>query len=254
MLPWVVIDQALTPDGTTLVLARRGDEWVVSAGGHTLMSSRMHGSEEALAHLAFDRAASAPGGLGAQPRSGVSPQGPSAGIHFRREPPRVLLSGLGLGYSLRAALDRLPASGLVTVAELAPAVVEWNRTHVASLARRPLDDARVRVHIGDVLGAIRRAAAEWDLILLDVDNGPSAIAQSSNAGLYDAAGVRSCRRALRAGGVLAVWSAGPDEGYLRRLREGGFDASAQPVLARRGGRKKHVVFVAATQEGEIQRR
>ena len=218
MLPWRVIDRALTPDGTTLVLARRGDEWEVSAGGYTLMSSRVHGSEEALAHLAFERA---PGARA------------------------VLLGGLGLGYALRAALEPLPASGQVTVAEISPAVVEWNRTHVASLARRPLDDARVRVQVGDVLGAIRQAAAAWDLILLDVDNGPAALAQSSNSGLYDAAGVRCCRRALRAGGVLAVWSAGPDEGYLRRLRDGGFDASAQPVLARRGGRKKHVVFVAA---------
>lgn len=219
MLPWRVIDKAPIPDGTTLVLARRGDEWEISAGRYTIMSSRLHGSEEALAHLAFEKA---PGARA------------------------VLLGGLGLGYSLRAVLDRLPASGRVAVAELAPAVVEWNRTHVASLAGRPLDDARVRVQVGDVRGAIRQAAAAWDLILLDVDNGPGAIAQPSNAGLYDAAGIRSCRRALRAGGVLAVWSAGPDEGYLRRLRDGGFEASAHPVFARRGGRKRHVVFVAAT--------
>jgi spermidine synthase len=219
MLPWTVVDQALTPDGTALVLARRGDEWEISAGGYTLMSSRLHGSEEALAHLALERA---------------------PGVRA------VLLGGLGLGYSLRAALDRLPASGRVTVAELSPAVVEWNRTHVAGLARRPLDDARVHVQVCDVLGVIRQAAAAWDLILLDVDNGPGAIAQSSNSDLYDAAGIRSCRRALRAGGVLGVWSAVPDEGYLRRLRDGGFEASAHPVRARRGGRKKHVVFVAAT--------
>lgn len=218
MLPWRVIDKAPTPDGTTLVLARRGDEWEISADRYTIMSSRLHGSEEALAHLAFEKA-------------------PTARA--------VLLGGLGLGYSLRAVLDRLPASGRVTVAELSPAVVEWNRTHVAGLAGHPLDDPRVRVQVGNVLGVIRQASAAWDLILLDVDNGPGAIAQSSNSGLYDAAGVQSCRRALRAGGVLAVWSAGPDEGYLRRLRNGGFDASAQAVFARRGGRKKHVVFVAA---------
>jgi spermidine synthase len=218
MLPWRVIDKAPTPDGTTLVLARRGDEWEISADRYTIMSSRLHGSEEALADLAFARA---PGARA------------------------VLVGGLGLGYSLRAVLDRLPASGRVTVAELSPAVVEWNRTHVAGLAGRPLDDPRVAVQVADVLGAIRRASATWDLILLDVDNGPGAIAQSSNSGLYDAAGIRSCRRALRTAGVLSVWSAGADEGYLRRLGDGGFEASAQPVFARRGGRKKHVVFVAA---------
>jgi len=222
MLPWVVVDRTLLPDGTPLVLTRRGDEWEVSAGGYTLMSSRMHGSEEALAHLAFERAP-----------------------HARS----VLIGGLGLGYTLRAALDRLPAAGRVTVAELSPSVVEWNRTHVASLAGHPLDDARVRVQVGDVRGAIRRASAQWDLILLDIDNGPSAMAQGSNAALYGAAGIRSCRNALRAGGVLAVWSTGPDERYLRRLSQGGFDATAPRVLARGVGRRKHVVFVAVARPG-----
>jgi spermidine synthase len=216
MLPWTVIGKTLSPDGTTLVLARRGDEWEISADGYTLMSSRMHGSEEALARLAL---ASAP-----RARS-------------------VLIGGLGLGYSLRAALDRLPRSARVAVAELSPAVVEWNRTHVARLAACPLDDARVRVDVGDVREAIRKAKGEWDVILLDVDNGPGAIAQASNAGLYDAAGVRSCRRALRAGGVLAVWSAGPDERYLRRLKEGGFQARVEYVRPRSGGGRKHAVFV-----------
>jgi spermidine synthase len=218
MLPWVVVDQALTPDGTRLVLARRGDEWEISADGYTLMSSRLHASEEALAHLALESA----------PRARS-----------------LLIGGLGLGYSLRAALDLLPPRARVVVAELSPAVVEWNRTHVASLAGRPLDDPRVRVDIGDVRDAIRKAAGEWDVILLDIDNGPTAIAQASNAGLYDAAGIRSCRTALRPGGVLAVWSTAPDEGYLRWLRQGGFNAAAHPVRARNGrGGRKHVVFVA----------
>jgi spermidine synthase len=218
MLPWVVVGSTLAPDGTKLVLARRGDEWEISADGYTLMSSRMHGSEEGLARLALERA----------PRARS-----------------VLIGGLGLGYSLRAALDRLPPSARVVVAEFSPAVVEWNRTHVAGLAGRPLDDPRVRVEMGDVGDAIRKAAAAWDVILLDVDNGPTAITQSSNAGLYDAAGIRSCQRALRAGGVLAVWSTEADEGYLRRLRTAGFDATAHSVRPRSGrGGRKHVVFVA----------
>ena len=217
MLPWIVIDSALLPDGTRLVLNRRGDEWEITADGYVLMSSRMHGSEEDLARLALEGA----------PRARS-----------------VLIGGLGLGYSLRAALDRLPPSGRVVVAELSPAVVEWNRTHVAALAGRPLDDARARVEVGDVRDAIRKATGAWDAILLDVDNGPAAIAQSSNAGLYDAAGIRSCLRALRKGGVLAVWSTAPDRRYLRRLEQGGFSASAHPVRARSGsGGRKHVVFV-----------
>jgi spermidine synthase len=114
---------------------------------------------------------------------------------------------------------------------------------VAALAGRPLDDPRVRVETGDVRDAIRRSAGAWDLILLDIDNGPTAMAQASNAGLYDAAGIRSCRRALRAGGVLAVWSTGPDERYVRRLREAGLEAAAHRVPARGAGRRKHVIFV-----------
>jgi spermidine synthase len=218
MLPWIVMGSTLAPDGTKLVLARRGDEWEISADGYTLMSSRMHGSEEELAQLALDRA----------PRARS-----------------VLIGGLGLGYSLRAALDRLPSSARVVVAEFSPEVVEWNRTHVAGLAGRPLDDPRVRVQIGDVGDAIRKATRAWDVILLDVDNGPTAIAQSSNARLYDAAGIRACLGALRTAGVLAVWSTAPDERYLRRLAQGGFTATAHRVRARSGaGGRKHVVFVA----------
>lgn len=222
MLPWVVVAETRTAEGTALTLTRRGDEWEICSDGYTLMSSRMHGSEEALAHLAFEKA----------PRVRT-----------------VLLGGLGLGYSLRAVLDRLGPAGRVTVAELSPAVVDWNRSHVAGLAGRPLDDPRVRVHVGDVRRLIQREAAAWDLLLLDIDNGPSAFAQPSNSGLYHAAGIRSCRRALRAGGVLAVWSVGPDEQYIRRLRQAGFDASARTVFARQGGRRKHVVFVASAPVG-----
>jgi spermidine synthase len=217
MLPWVVVDQTTTPDGTPLVLSRRGDEWDVSVGRHTLMSSRMHGSEEALAELA----------LASAPRARA-----------------VLIGGLGLGYSLRAALDRLPGAARVVVAELSPVVVQWNRTHVAGLAGRPLDDPRVGIELDDVWDVIRRHAGAWDAILLDVDNGPSAMGQSANARLYDAAGIESCHRALRPGGVLAVWSPVQDAAYVRRLRQAGFEASEQRVPARPGARPRHVVFLA----------
>lgn len=217
MIPWRIVDSSVGPDGTRIELARRGLEWEVRADGTTLMSNRMHGSEEELARRAFGRA---PGAT------------------------RVLVGGLGLGYSLRAALDLLPRRGRATVAELSPKVVSWNRSHVAHLAGRPLDDRRARLFEGDV----RRAIAEtgpYDVILLDVDNGPGMLVHDTNAGLYSAAGVAACRAALSAGGALAVWSLFPDDHYLRRLRKAGFDADWLWVHARDRGRKRHVLFLAS---------
>jgi spermidine synthase len=222
MIPWVIVDQAPTPDGTVLVLARRGQEWEVRADRATLMSNRAHGSEEALAGLALERV-------------------PSTRT--------VLVGGLGLGYTVRAALQRLPAHGRVVVAELSPTLVAWNRTHVADLAGRPLEDPRVAVHLGDVVAHIAATREVYDVILLDVDNGPTALVQDDNARLYDDAGIRACAGALRPGGVLAVWSLLPDEAYLRRLRRAGLDASTQHVRAREGGRKRHVVFLAVKRDG-----
>lgn len=213
MIPWVTVDAETAPGGTRLELARRGDEWEVRADRATLMSNRAHGSEDELARLAL------------------------------REVPgtsRVLLGGLGLGYSLRATLDLLPARGEVVLAEMSPAVVRWNRTHVADLAGRPLEDPRVRLHVGDVRERIR-GRAEYDAILLDVDNGPTSFVHDTNAGLYTRAGVRAAFEALRAPGILVVWSLTRDEPYLRRLREAGFTASEHLVRARDRGRKKHVL-------------
>jgi spermidine synthase len=214
MIPWVIVDAETAPGGTRLELARRGTEWEVRADRATLMSNRAHGSEDALPRLAL------------------------------REVPRatrVLLGGLGLGYSLRATLDLLPPGGEVVVAELSPSVVKWNRTHLADLAGRPLDDPRVRLFEGDVRDRVRDGAA-YDAILLDVDNGPSSVVHDSNAGLYTRAGVRAAFEALRAPGVLVVWSLTRGEPYLRRLREAGFVASEHLVPARTGGRKKHVLL------------
>jgi len=218
VLPWITVDETRAADGTVLTLARRGTEWEVCYDGLVLMSSRTHGSEDELARLAFAKVP-----------------------HART----VLIGGLGLGFSLRAALDLLGPRGKVVVAEQSPSVVEWNRTHVGFLAGRPTEDPRVAVRVGDVRQRIAEARAAWDLILLDVDNGPSALVHEANAGLYNAAGIVACHVALKKGGALAVWATGPDDDYLRRLQRSGFEASAVRVAPRPGaGGRKHVVFVA----------
>jgi len=219
MQPWEIVERARAPGGDELQLARRGQEWVVRVGGRVLMSSRMHGSEEALAALGLR-------GLG------------------RDRARTVLVGGLGLGYTVRAALDRLGPEARVIVAELLAELGAWNRVHVGDLAGRPLDDPRVRLQIGDVFGRIAEAKGAFDAILLDVDNGASPIAHPANRKLYGAKGVRACAEALRPGGVLAVWSAGPDEPYVERLTRAGLTARAEVVPARAGGGVKHVIFVA----------
>jgi spermidine synthase len=218
MQPWHTVESARAPDGTELVLARRGDEWAIRAAGHVLMSSRAHASEEALAAIALRRVA--------RPRT-------------------VLLGGLGLGFTLRAALDRLPPDARAIVAELVPELVAWNRGVLAELAGRPLDDPRVRLQVGDVAGRIAEARSAFDAILLDVDNGPSALVHAANDRLYGDRGVSACRDALRTGGVLAVWSASSDAGYRERLERAGFDVEETPVAAQRSGGRRHVIFVAS---------
>lgn len=219
MKPWENVDHARSPDGTELVLARRDDEWVVREGGRVLMSSRMHGSEEALASFALERVA---------------------------HPRTVLIGGLGLGFTLRATLDRLGPDTRVIVAEMVAELVEWNRGPVADLAGRPLDDPRVRLQMGDVRARIGEARSAYDAILLDVDNGPAMLNHAANGALYDTKGIRACRDALRPGGVLAVWSAGSDARYVERLERAGFDAEVKVVPGRGSGHGgvRHVVFVA----------
>lgn len=217
MRPWETIEAVKESDGVELVLARRGAEWVVRANGRTLMSSAAHASEEQLAHLALERV-------------------PAART--------VLLGGLGLGYTARAALDRLGPEARLIVVELSRALVGWNRTHLAELAARPLEDPRVRLQLADAVERIAEATGAFDAILLDLDNGPTALARAANQRLYGVRGVKACRDALKAGGVLAVWSAGPDEAYLERLRRSGFTAVARTVTARATGGVRHTVFLA----------
>jgi len=220
MKRWDVVDRALTPEGTPLTLSRSGGEFLIRANGRGLMGSAAHGSEETLATLGCARARALPA-------------------------PRVLVGGLGMGYTLRATLDALPAHAEVVVSELIPAVVTWNHGPLAPLAAAPLADPRVRVALGDVAALLDASPAAFDAILLDVDNGPVAFAQEANAGLYGRAGIARCRAALAPRGVLAVWSAGPDAPYLERLRRAGFTATAHTTPAHPGRRApEHTIFVA----------
>jgi spermidine synthase len=217
MLPWITMATARVADGSEFVLARRGDEWVVRVDQQLLMSNRQHDSEIALAERAIDAAKNAR---------------------------TVLVGGLGLGYTLRATLDRVSAEAEVTVVELVPELVEWNDNHLRELNDHPLGDSRCRVVIGDVFDVIARSAAAFDVILLDVDNGPRALAQANNQRLYTDAGVRACHAALRPGGVVALWSRGPSADYERLLRRRSFEVDVQRVAARVGSGAKHVLFVA----------
>jgi spermidine synthase len=229
--PWIVLDRAQIPHQEQMMeLARRGQEFVLRIGREELMSSRQHGSEDALADLACAR-------LGPEPRA------------------RVLVGGLGMGFTLAAALRRLGPDARVVVAELVPAVVKWNRDVLGQVAGFPLNDARVTTHEGDVTELIRAESGAWDAILLDVDNGPTALTKSTNAGLYGAAGIGRAFQALRPGGVLGVWSAGDDAAFTRRLEQSGFSVTVEPVRARgaRGGRR-HVVWIATRPRGSPARR
>ena len=225
MIPWEVLGEADAPDGTRLSLTRRGHEYVILANGKSLMSNRMHGSEEALATF----------GLKTLPSSAKAPEGK----------PRVLVGGLGMGYTLRATLDHLPADAVVDVAELLPAIVDWNRGALGPLADHPLADKRTRVIQGDVLATLRANRGAYDAVLLDVDNGPAAFTTNFNGTLYANAGVAVARDALKPGGTLAVWSAGDDRQFEQRLRYAGFAVSVEHVRARlKQGGPYHTIFVA----------
>lgn len=220
MKPREIIGRIRTADGTELTLTHHVSEFVIEADGQTLMSSRMHGSEDALAIRGCARARAL-----AQPR--------------------VLIGGLGMGFTLRAALDTLPADAHIVVTELVPAVVEWNRGPLGPLAGHPLDDRRVHLEIGDVAATLRSSPRRFDAVLLDVDNGPVALSAPGNASLYSERGVAAARASLRPGGVLAIWSVGEARQFARRLRTTGFDVVCERVRGRgRSGGGRHTVLVA----------
>lgn len=218
MVPRVLLDTASLPGGGALRLVQRGNEYSIMLGAEELMNSRRTGSEAALARLAC-------AALGARPR------------------PRVLIGGLGLGFTLRAALPLLPPDAEIVVAELVPAVVKWARGPLAHLHGTSLDDARVRVVEEDV--ALSVGEGTWDAILLDVDNGPDGLTVATNDRLYGREGLAAARRALRPGGVLALWSARPDTAFAARLRRAGFRVEEHEARSGGGRGARHVVWIAA---------
>ncbi len=222
MRPWNLIDSSEIPaGGGELRLYRRGGEYsIMIVGGGELMNSRMHGSEDALAELGCRHLAGQPS-------------------------PRVLVGGLGMGFTLAAALAQLGPDAEVIVAELIPAVVTWNREHLGPFAGRPLDDPRSIVRVGDVAAVLKHERAAYDAILLDVDNGPEGLTHHENDWLYTTAGLHAAWDALCPHGVLAVWSAGPDAPFGERLRQAGFAVEVHRVRAHRPGKgASHTIWIA----------
>ena len=221
-MAWQILGREAGPDDTEFVLYRFDDQYMIRAGGYELMSTRAHGSEEALARLGCETLAGAA--------------------------PRVLVGGLGLGYTLRAALDCLPARAAVTVAELVPVIIDWQRIEVGACCGWPLRDPRVTVHSGDVADLL--TPGTFDAILLDVDNGAEALSWDGNRTLYRDQGTATLHRALRPGGTLAVWSAEIDPPYEDTLRRHGFAVRGLRVPARgEWDGVRHVVYLARREEG-----
>lgn len=221
MLPWTLIDTGTIP-GTndTLRLMQRGSEFSIMLGQNQLMSSRLSGSEVALATLACARTAD-------------------------RDKRRILIGGLGMGFTLRAALKVTGPKEKIVVAELVPAVIAWAKGPLSGLFENALDDPRVEMRQADVADVIRSKKSSYDAILLDVDNGPEGLTRSANDWLYHAGGLAEAFAALRPGGVLAVWSGGPDDAFTKRLRRAGFsveDIAVRATGARKGAR--HRIWLA----------
>jgi spermidine synthase len=219
MIPWKHIDTARVPDSDVeLRLMQRGDEFSMKLGQNELMNSRLSGSEEALATLACRRLEAV-------------------------EAPHLLIGGLGMGFTLRAALAVLGPKARITVAELVPAVIAWARGPMAEIFGDSLNDPRGTILCADVIEVIGSHPSEFDAILLDVDNGPEGLIRKANDALYDLKGLTAIRRALRPGGVLAVWSSGPHPAFSRRLRDAGFEVNEVAVRAttKRSG-ARHLIW------------
>ncbi|MBM4152332.1 MAG: hypothetical protein FJ220_02265 [Kiritimatiellaceae bacterium] len=220
MNPWIVLDQVTVPGGGgEMKLYQRAHEFTISVNKEELMNSRLHGSEEALAEMTCAR------------------------LTDRRRP-QLLIGGLGMGFTLSAALKHLGPGAQVVVAELVPAVIQWNRTVLADLAGRPLEDARVTVREGDVGRIMNEQAERYDAILLDVDNGPEGLTHDGNDRLYSSNGLLEAKAALKPGGILAVWSSSPNKPFTKRLRAADFSVEEVPVRARGDRGRWHTIWLA----------
>lgn len=221
MIPWELLDRALIPEsGEELLLYQHGRDFSIRVNGCELMNSRRHGSEEALAEMACE-------------------------IIAARPCPRMLIGGLGMGYTAAAARRQLGADGQIVIAEIVPAVVAWNRGLLAELAGRPLDDPRIVVREIDIARILQEEQEAYDAILLDVDNGPDGLTRQGNNWLYGKAGLKAAWAALRPSGVLAVWSSGPDHSFTRRLQQAGFAVKEVCARARAIGKgSRHTIWLA----------
>lgn len=219
MRPFETLQSSITPDGTRLSLHHRDGDYFIHLDGEELMSTRRTGSEAALAALACQ------------------------GISGRKNP-RILIGGLGFGYTLRAALEILPRRAEVVVAEIYPSVVEWNRESLEPMHRRALEDKRVLIRNANVWELLDETRA-FDAILLDVDNGPSAWCLSSNGRLYDRKGLQKIRASLTLRGVLAVWSAYADDAFVKRLEKSGFSTRVERVRDHHRKGAQNTIFIAS---------
>ena len=221
MTPWILLDSAQVPgDGGELSLYQRGDEFSIKIVGRgELMNSRVHGSEDALAEHTCTRLVDC-------------------------VKPRLLIGGLGMGFTLAATLRQIGNQAQVVVAELVPAVVEWNRGPLGEHAGQPLLDPRVTVREVDVARILKTGQQTYDAILLDVDNGPEGLTRKENDRLYSINGLNEAYATLRPQGVLAVWSAGPDKDFLQRLRKVGFEVDEVRVRARGSKGARHTIWFA----------
>ncbi len=216
MKPWITAGEALSPDGTRLELVEHDGEYIIKADDLPLMSTRMHFSEVELARLVCNKL---------------------------RPGSKVMIGGLGLGYTLRSALDLTPKDCKVVQVELVPEVIEWNRGPLGPFATHPLDDKRTELVQDDVSKVIKNARNEYDSIMLDVDNGPSPLVSERNAWLYTDHGLGSIRSALKNGGRVAIWSADDEPRFVSRMKRNGFRAEKHQIQAHKGkGGIRHVIF------------
>jgi spermidine synthase len=215
---WTLLEQALTPDGSTLSLAEHDGTFVLRVNGRELMSTRHSFSEEQLGVVACQPLAAQKGAC-------------------------VLIGGLGLGITLRAALANLPGDARVVVAELLPEVVSWNRNPAYPLASAELADNRTQLVIDDVARVISQSEARFDAILLDADNETTVMNTAGNSRLYQADGLAAVRRALKPSGTVVYWSAGDDPIFVKRFSSSGFEVTTQKVRRHPSLKSSHFLFV-----------